>query len=67
VSGGAGRLALFLGPFLLLGATAGVLFGLSLRPGLDRRRRRLFGALWVLALLAGGPLWLLLAATLGLF
>lgn len=55
-----------LGPFALLGAIAGTLYLLSRRPGLPARTRRLLGVLWVLVLVAGGPLWLLAWAALGL-
>jgi hypothetical protein len=62
VRGGASLV--LLGPFALLGAVAGTLYLLSRRPGLPAQTRRLLGALWVLVLLAGGPLWLLLWAAL---
>lgn len=55
---------LFLG-FLSVGTAAAAFFALSTRPGADAGRRRLYGALWVGTLLVGGPLWLLLAALLG--
>jgi hypothetical protein len=54
-----------LGSFAVLGAVAGTLYLLSRRTGLPARTRRLLGALWVLVLLAGGPLWLLVWAALG--
>jgi len=54
---------LFLG-FLAVGTAAAVLYAVSTRPSAPPARRRLFGALWVAALLAGGPLWLLVAAML---
>ncbi len=57
-------IAALLGPLFLLGLSAGVLRGLASRPGLPARRRRILGAAWVLLLLAGAPLWLLLAAVL---
>lgn len=59
-------LVLLLGPLLLVGFAAGALRALSLRPGTPPLRRRALTAAWVLLLLAGGPLWLFLAATLGL-
>lgn len=60
------RLALLAGPLFLLGAAAGALRALSLRaaPGTPRRRRLAAG--WVLLLLVGAPVWLILAALLGL-
>ena len=58
-------LLLFAG-FLAVGTASAALFALSTRPGNDPRRRRRLGLLWVLVLLVGGPLWLLLAAMLGL-
>ncbi|HEU4382501.1 MAG TPA: hypothetical protein VFR85_03270 [Anaeromyxobacteraceae bacterium] len=62
---GAARLAVLYGPLLLVGAVAGALFALSHRPGLSPPARRLCSALWVVTLLAGAPLWLLFAATVG--
>jgi hypothetical protein len=59
-------LALF-GPLFLLGVAAGALRALALRPGIPHRRRRALQAAWVLTLLAGAPLWLILAAALGVF
>lgn len=56
-----------LAPLFLLGFAAGALRALALRPGTSDRRRRALQAAWVLALLAGAPLWLFLAAALGLF
>jgi hypothetical protein len=59
------RAALLLGvPLLLLGAAAGALRVLARAPGLPPRRRRALQAAWVLVLLAGVPLWLVLAAAL---
>jgi hypothetical protein len=60
-------LAAFLGPLFLLGLGAGVLRALAQRPDLSRRRQRALSAAWVLALLAGVPLWLVLAAVLRLW
>lgn len=60
------HLVLFLGPLLLIGFVAGALRALALRPGLPKGRQRALSAAWVLLLLAGGPLWLFLAATLGI-
>jgi len=56
-----------LAPLFLLGFAAGALRALAQRPGTSDRRRRALQAAWVLALLAGAPLWLFLAAALGLF
>jgi hypothetical protein len=59
------RALLLLGaPLLLLGAAAGALRALSHHPALDPRRRRALQAGWVMLLLAGVPLWLVLAAAL---
>ena len=62
---GAARLAALDGPLVLVGAAAGALFALSHRTGLSPRARRACSVLWVVTLLAGAPLWLLFAATLG--
>jgi hypothetical protein len=56
-----------LGPLFLLGFAAGALRALAQRPGVPDRRRRALQAAWVLTLLGGAPLWLFLAAALGLF
>lgn len=62
------RSALALGlPLLLLGAAAGALRVLARNPALPRPRRRKLQAAWVLLLLAGVPLWLVLAAALRLY
>jgi hypothetical protein len=62
------RSALALGlPLLLLGAAAGALRVLARTPALPPRRRRALQAAWVLILLAGVPLWLVLAAALGVY
>jgi hypothetical protein len=55
-----------LGPLFLVGMLAGGIRALSLRPGVPPRRRRALTAAWIAVLLAGGPLWLFLAATLGI-
>ncbi len=60
-------LVLVYGPLLLLGFAAGAARALSRRPGLTPRRRRALQAAWVLVLLAGVPLWLVLAAVLRLW
>jgi hypothetical protein len=53
-------------PLLLLGFLAGALRAASLRTP-DPRRRRALSFAWVAVLLVGAPLWLFLAATIGLF
>ncbi len=63
---GLARLALLYGPLLVLGFAAGTLWALSHRPGIPPRARRIYAALWIVTLLAGAPLWLLFAATVGL-
>jgi hypothetical protein len=55
------------GPLLLIGFAAGALRALAGRPGLPDRRRRALQAGWVVLLLAGTPLWLVLAAALGVW
>lgn len=59
-------LAAFLAPLLAIGFAAGALRAVALRAEAPRRRRAL-QASWVLLLLAGGPLWLVVAALLGLW
>lgn len=62
------RSALLLGvPLLLLGAASGALRVLARDPALPLRRRRALQAAWVLLLLAGVPLWLIVAAVLRLW
>jgi hypothetical protein len=61
------RLALLLAPLFVVGAAAGALRGLSLRAPADGSRRRRLSAGWVLLLLAAAPLWLVLAAVLGVW
>jgi hypothetical protein len=63
VTGGA-RLAVVYGPLVLVGFLAGALWALSHRPSLSPRARRICSVLWIVTLLAGAPLWLLVAATL---
>ena len=59
------RSTLLLGlPLVLLGAASGALRVLARDPALGSRRRRALQAAWVLVLLAGVPLWLVLAAAL---
>jgi len=58
------RLAALLAPLLAIGFAAGAVRAVALRPGLTPGRRRALQALWVLLLLAGAPLWLVLAAAL---
>ena len=62
---GAARLAVLYGPLVLVGFSAGALWALSHRPGLSPRARRVYSVLWIVTLLAGAPLWLLFAATVG--
>jgi hypothetical protein len=52
------------GPLLAIGFAAGALRALSRRPDWPVRRRRVLQAAWVALLLAGTPLWLVLAAVL---
>jgi len=61
------RLSLLLAPLFVLGAGAGALRGLALREPPGSRRGRTLTAVWVLLLLAGAPLWLVLAAVLRLW
>lgn len=61
------ELLLLLGPLLALGFAAGVVRALALRPDGAARRRRALTAAWVLLLLVGAPVWLVLAALLGLW
>ncbi len=62
------RALLLLGaPLLLIGIASGALRVLSRLPDVTPRRRRALQAGWVLLLLAGVPLWLVLAAALRLF
>ncbi len=63
--GGASAAILF-GGFLLVGIVAATFFALAGREGTPRSRRRVYGLVWVLVLLIGGPLWLVAAAGLGL-
>jgi hypothetical protein len=51
-------------PLLLVGVASGALRALARRPDLAPERRRALQASWVLLLLAGVPLWLVLAAAL---
>lgn len=60
-------LLLLLGPLLAIGFAAGALRALAQRPGAGPRRRRALQAAWVALLLAGAPLWLVLAAVLGVW
>lgn len=53
------------GPLFLLAFTAGGLRVLGLRQA-DERRRRAYQIAWILLLLVGAPLWLFVAAALGL-
>lgn len=60
-------LLLLLGPLFVLGFGAGALRAWSHRPGVPDRTRRAVQAAWVVLLLGGTPLWLFLAAALGIF
>jgi hypothetical protein len=66
-SGSLTSLIALVAPLFLLGFGAGALRALSRRPDLAEERRRALQAGWVLLLLVGTPLWLLLAAALGLW
>ena len=63
--GPAPRTVLAAAPLLLVGIAAGVLHATARRAA-DPRRRRVLDVAWILTLLLGAPLWLFLAATLGL-
>jgi hypothetical protein len=60
-------LVALLAPILVLGFVAGALRAVALRSEAPSRRRRTLQATWVLLLLAGVPLWLVLAAVLGIW
>ena len=62
-----GRVALLLGPLLVLGFVAGVIRALAQRPGLAPPRRRMLGIAWVLLLMLGAPIWLVLAVVIGVW
>jgi hypothetical protein len=51
-------------PLLALGGLAGLVQALG-RRSRDARRRRLFDAAWIALLLAGAPLYMVVAAALG--
>jgi hypothetical protein len=53
--------------FLAVGTLSATFFALAGRRSVSPERRRLYGILWVLALLVGGPLWLVVAGGLGLW
>ena len=55
----------FIVPLLLIGAAAGALRAASHRAA-EPGSRRLLTFAWIATLLFGAPLWLFLAATLGL-
>ena len=57
---------LLFGPLVFVGFAAGAVRALAGRAGVAQRERRFLGALWVALPLAGVPLWLFLAVTLGL-
>jgi len=52
--------------FLAVGVVSATFFALAGRATTPIGRRRLYGVLWVLVLVVGGPLWLVAAAGLGL-
>jgi hypothetical protein len=62
---GTNPVLLFAG-FLAVGVLSATFFALAGRPATPLGRRRLYGILWVLVLLVGGPIWLVAAAGLGL-
>lgn len=66
-SGSPASLVPLVAPLFLVGFGAGALRALSRRPDLSPGRRRALQAGWMLLLLAGTPLWLVLAAVLGLW
>ncbi len=61
------RLALLLGPLLVLGFVAGVVRAIAQRPGLAPPRRRMLEIGWVLLLMVGAPIWLVLAVVIGVW
>jgi hypothetical protein len=62
-----GRLLLLGVPLLVIGVASGALRILARLPEVTPARRRALQASWVLLLLVGVPLWLVLAAALGLW
>ena len=66
-SGSPSSLVSLVAPLFVIGFGAGALRALSTRPELPPARRRALQAGWVLLLLVGTPLWLVLAAVLGLW
>jgi hypothetical protein len=58
---------LLFGGFLVVGTIEETFFDLADRAGTPRLQRRVFGILWMLVLLVGGPAWLVAAAGIGLF
>ncbi len=62
-----GRVALLLGPLLVLGFVAGAMRAVARRPGVAPRWRRTLEIGWVLLLLFGAPLWLVFAVVLGVW
>jgi hypothetical protein len=61
------KVALLLGPLLVLGFVAGVLRALAQRPSLSPPVRRRLEVGWVLLLLLGAPIWLVLAVVIGVW
>ena len=54
-------------PLLVIGVASGALRVLARLPDVAPSRRRALQASWVVLLLVGVPLWLVLAAVLGLW
>jgi hypothetical protein len=61
------RLVLLATPLLVIGIASGALRILAHLPDVAPSRRRTLQASWVLLLLLGVPVWLVLAAVLGLW
>ncbi len=61
------RVALLLGPLLVIGFVAGVVRAVAQRPGVPASRRRTLEVVWVLILLVAAPVWLVLAVVIGVW
>ncbi len=61
------KVALLLGPLLVLGFVAGVVRALAQRPGVSPAGRRRLEIAWVLLLLLGAPVWLVFAVVIGVW